>query len=73
MGSGPGIPQASLNQIFASFYQERVYADPQQVGFGLGLAIVKRFADGLKYALQVQSRVGRGSVFKVLLPPGCGL
>jgi signal transduction histidine kinase len=28
---GPGIPQASLNQIFASFYQERVYADPQQV------------------------------------------
>ena len=31
---GPGIPPASLNQIFASFYQERVYAGPQQVGFG---------------------------------------
>ncbi len=65
---GPGIPPGSLNQIFASFYQERVYADPQQVGFGLGLAIVKRFADGLKYTLEVQSRVGRGSVFKVFLP-----
>jgi signal transduction histidine kinase len=70
---GPGIPPGSLNQIFASFYQERAYADPQQVGFGLGLAIVKRFADGLKYTLEVQSRVGRGSVFKVLLPPGSGL
>ncbi len=70
---GPGIPPGSLNQIFASFYQERVDADPRQVGFGLGLAIVKRFADGLKYTLEVQSRVGRGSVFKVLLPPGSAL
>jgi signal transduction histidine kinase len=66
---GPGIPEGSLNQIFAAFYQERAYADPQQVGVGLGLAIVKRFADGLKYALEVHSREGRGSVFKVSLPP----
>jgi signal transduction histidine kinase len=65
---GPGIPPGSLNRIFASFYQERVYADPQQVSVGLGLTIVKRFADGLKYALEVRSREGRGSVFKVLLP-----
>lgn len=70
---GPGIPAVSLNQIFASFYRERAYADPQQVGFGLGLAIVKRFADGLKYTLEVQSRVGRGSVFKLLLPPASGV
>ncbi len=70
---GPGIAPESLSQIFASFYQEGVYADPQQAGFGLGLAIVKRFADGLKYALEVQSQVGRGSVFKVLLPPDSGL
>jgi signal transduction histidine kinase len=65
---GPGIPQGSLNRIFESFYQERVYADPQQVGVGLGLTIVKRFADGLKYGLEVRSRERRGSVFKVLLP-----
>ena len=65
---GLGIPQRSLNAIFASFYQERVYADRQEVGVGLGLAIVKRFADGLHYTLRVQSCEGRGSVFKVLVP-----
>jgi signal transduction histidine kinase len=67
---GAGISPGSLNQIFVSFYQERVYADQQQAGVGLGLAIVKRFADGLRYTLEVQSRLDRGSVFKVLLPPG---
>jgi signal transduction histidine kinase len=65
---GPGMPAASLDAIFASFYQEHVYADRQRIGVGLGLAIVKRFADGLHYTLEVRSRVGRGSVFKVLLP-----
>jgi signal transduction histidine kinase len=67
---GRGISPESLHQIFVSFYQERVYADQQQAGVGLGLAIVKRFADGFRYTLEVHSRVGRGSVFKVLLPPG---
>jgi signal transduction histidine kinase len=65
---GPGISPASMNDIFSSFYQERVYAEREQIGVGLGLAIVKRLADGLKYKIEVHSRLGRGTVFKVLLP-----
>jgi signal transduction histidine kinase len=67
---GHGIAAKSLQQIFVPFHQEHGFRGRQPAGVGLGLAIVKRFADRLGYSLQVRSRVGRGSVFKVLLPPG---
>jgi signal transduction histidine kinase len=65
---GPGIPAEAIESIFSSFYQGRVYADSERIAVGLGLAIVKRLAEGLRYRIEVQSRVGRGSVFKIYLP-----
>jgi signal transduction histidine kinase len=65
---GPGIPPQARDSIFTAFYQANVYEDSERVGFGLGLAIVKRLAERLGCRIALQSRLGRGSVFKVLVP-----
>jgi signal transduction histidine kinase len=65
---GPGIPPQARDSIFTAFYQANVYEDSERVGFGLGLAIVKRLAERLDCQIELESRVGRGSVFKVMLP-----
>ena len=38
-------------------------------GFGLGLAIVRRLSERLGYKVSLRSRAGRGTVFRVLVPP----
>jgi signal transduction histidine kinase len=65
---GPGIPPQARDSIFMAFYQANVYEDSERVGFGLGLAIVKRLAERLDCRIELESRLGRGSVFKVLVP-----
>ena len=65
---GPGIPSEARDSIFTAFYQANVYEDSERVGFGLGLAIVRRLAERLDCHVALESRVGRGSVFKVVLP-----
>ena len=45
-----------------------MYEDSERVGFGLGLAIVKRLAERLDCRIELESRLGRGSVFRVLVP-----
>ncbi|MFN8896814.1 MAG: ATP-binding protein, partial [Pseudomonadota bacterium] len=71
--TGIGIPEPSLPRIFDEFYQAHEHRLPganQRKGLGLGLAIVRRLADLMGAALSVRSRVGRGSVFSLLLPLG---
>ena len=71
--SGIGIAEASLPHIFDEFYQinsRRALAPHQHKGLGLGLAIVKRLAGLLEAPLTVHSRVGRGTVFTLEVPPG---
>lgn len=64
--TGPGIPQQRLPLIFERFYK----ADRrrQDSGAGLGLAIVKRIVTAHGGDVQVESREGEGSVFRVLIP-----
>ena len=62
---GPGIPDESMERVFTSFYQRRGSDGRRRAGVGLGLAIVKRLAERLQYTIDVRSRIGRGSVFKV--------
>ncbi len=66
--TGIGIAPAHRQRIFEEFYQ--VKDDAQRVterrGMGLGLAIVRRFADLLGHAIELQSREGRGSRFRIL-------
>ena len=68
--TGPGIPEDQLKDIFREFYQlENPHRDREQ-GMGLGLAIVERTARLLEHPIEVRSRVGRGSMFSVLVRSG---
>lgn len=65
--TGPGIPSEEQSRVFEKFY--RASNRPQGVeGTGLGLAIVKSVADSHQGRVWVESKVGEGSAFVVLLP-----
>lgn len=66
--SGRGIDADKHEEIFQEFYQVNNPSRDRTQGLGLGLAIVKRLADLLDCRLELQSRPGRGSVFRVYLP-----
>ncbi|HEU4578423.1 MAG TPA: response regulator [Polyangiaceae bacterium] len=63
--SGTGIPAENLTRIFDAFFTTK----PVGVGTGLGLSICHRIVSGLGGSLEVESEVGKGSVFRVVLPP----
>lgn len=68
--TGIGIPEDKFDDIFREFHQ---LANPQrdrEQGLGLGLAIVERTGRLLGHPVQVRSRVGRGSVFSMVVPYG---
>lgn len=62
--TGRGIPPDELKRIFEPFYSTKGFGK----GTGLGLAIVKRIVDEHHGDIQVESRVGEGTVFTLLLP-----
>jgi signal transduction histidine kinase len=65
---GPGISPSLRPKIFDAFQQDATAGLGRERGVGLGLAVVKRFADRLNYIVSVDSRAGRGSVFRVRIP-----
>ncbi|MDZ7292161.1 MAG: PAS domain S-box protein [candidate division KSB1 bacterium] len=60
--TGEGIPRENLQAIFDPFFTTK----PQ--GSGLGLSIVYRIIEEHHGDIQVQSEVGRGTTFSLLLP-----
>lgn len=64
--NGMGIASHDLQRIFEPFYRCTTTKDIN--GTGLGLSIVKRAADALDAKLTVESEVGAGTTFRVLLP-----
>lgn len=66
--TGVGIPPAHQREIFREFYKVPTHAGTED-GFGLGLYIVARLTQILGHPLTMQSRPGRGSVFRLLLLP----
>ena len=65
--TGMGIPKEDLPKIFDRFY--RVYTPGMQIqGTGLGLAIVRKISMMHGGTIEVQSKVGRGTTFTILLP-----
>ncbi|WP_081962528.1 ATP-binding response regulator [Paracoccus sanguinis] len=65
--SGPGISEADRARIFDEFQRAVREGGPQ--GMGLGLSIVRRACTKLGHPLEVLSTPGRGTVFRVGLPP----
>jgi two-component system, NarL family, sensor histidine kinase BarA len=66
--SGVGIPSDQLEKIFQSFYQVDNSSTREFGGAGLGLAIVKSYVEGHGGVVRVQSVLGQGSTFEVVLP-----
>ena len=67
--SGRGIEKNELPRIFDEFYQVGNLERDRSKGLGMGLAIVRRIARLMDVQMQVRSRPGRGTVFRLLLPP----
>ena len=67
--TGPGIAAEDREAIFDVFHQLRPH-DPDTKGAGLGLALARRFARLMGGDILVESTVGAGSTFTVLLPTG---
>ncbi len=67
--NGPGIPAEDLGRVFERFYQvdKSRKAGPGR-GSGLGLAISNEIVRAHGGRLEVESRVGEGSRFRVRLP-----
>jgi signal transduction histidine kinase len=66
--SGPGIPEKMLSHIFEPFVQlDRRLNQPRE-GVGLGLTISRDLARAMGGDLMVESRMGVGSTFTLVLP-----
>jgi two-component system, sporulation sensor kinase E len=60
--TGGGIPAEKINRLFEPFYTTR------EKGTGLGLMIVQRIVREHGGRIEVESRVGQGTTFRVGLP-----
>jgi signal transduction histidine kinase len=65
--SGPGIPEDRLADIFEAFRQAEGSTARRYGGTGLGLTICRSLAELLDFSMDVQSEVGEGSTFAVVL------
>ncbi len=66
---GIGIEPSELAHIFDRFYRVDSARSGSKVGgFGLGLSIAKKIAELHQGQIEVESKVGQGSKFSVLLP-----
>ncbi len=66
--TGIGIPADKLDHIFERFYQIDGSLKRRYGGTGLGLALVKEIVEAHAGQVDVQSTLGRGSVFRITLP-----
>jgi len=66
--TGIGIEDKDILRIFEKFYRERSERTKHISGTGLGLSIVKGAVDAHHGSIYVESEVGKGTTFTVLLP-----
>jgi two-component system phosphate regulon sensor histidine kinase PhoR len=66
--TGVGIAAEEVPKIFDKFYRSKHPKTRQVIGTGLGLAIVKGVVEAHRGSVQVESELGVGTTFRILLP-----
>lgn len=66
--TGPGIEPDDLPHVFERSYLWRASKGVRPVGTGLGLAIVRELVTALGGRVTVDSMIGRGTTFRIVLP-----
>ena len=66
--TGIGIQDGDLGRVFDPYVQVGNAVRQREKGLGLGLAIVKNACELMGVPLELKSRLGRGSRFRLLLP-----
>jgi len=66
--NGVGIPPEDIGRIFERFYRVGRSRDRREGGTGLGLAIAKHLTQAMGGTIEVESRPGAGTNFRVSLP-----
>jgi signal transduction histidine kinase len=66
--TGAGIPPGQLPHVFEKFYQASNQESASQIGTGLGLAIAKQIVVAHAGEVAVDSTVGVGTTFYIMLP-----
>ncbi len=60
--TGLGIPEDLIQKIFLPFYTTK------EEGIGLGLALVQKIIVSHGGSIEVDSKVGEGTTFRIILP-----
>jgi signal transduction histidine kinase len=70
--NGIGLEERQLQRVFQIYHRapNQIVGDQEQDGHGIGLAIVKRIVERYGGEIGVESALGRGSEFWVVLPRG---
>ncbi|MBD3328061.1 response regulator [Candidatus Peregrinibacteria bacterium] len=63
---GQGIPEEQIGRIFEPFFSTKQVDDLK--GTGMGLAVVHGIVENLGGKIKVESKVGKGTVFKIYIP-----
>lgn len=68
--TGVGIEKEEINKIFERFYQSASLNKAYYGGTGIGLEVVHKFVSLHKGKIEVDSKIGEGTTFKIMLPVG---
>jgi signal transduction histidine kinase len=67
--TGMGISEQHLTSIFEPFMQvHKTSSENSRGGIGLGLSIVRKHLDQIRGTITVESELGKGSLFRIVLP-----